>query len=193
MPNWLLNRSADSHAHFWVVQQYPLEDNRLYTLYYREDLMLCCKKKISQWVEKWNLLLLFCWDLFSSVSSWLRVCLNVSLWFLLFFHLQSYSLPYEINGACRDRSTEYKVKSFCCSKCKPGKMMRDVMMCLNAEMFWCLLGVLILIQELERREIVPARKIRCVCRVLMECTRRTWIITQTASHALDAMKVGIFL
>lgn len=150
-------------------------------------------KKISQWVEKWNLLLLFCWDLFSSVSSWLRVCLNVSLWFLLFFHLQSYSLPYEINGACRDRSTEYKVKSFCCSKCKPGKMMRDVMMCLNAEMFWCLLGVLILIQEPERREIVPARKIRCVCRVLMECTRRTWIITQTASHALDAMKVGIFL
>ncbi|TSU49997.1 Tumor necrosis factor receptor superfamily member 1B [Bagarius yarrelli] len=36
------------------------------------------------------------------------------------FHPQSYSLPYQSTGECRNRSTEYLSNNLCCSKCKPG-------------------------------------------------------------------------
>ncbi|XP_027024593.1 tumor necrosis factor receptor superfamily member 1B [Tachysurus fulvidraco] len=33
---------------------------------------------------------------------------------------QSYSPPYESDGPCRNRTYEYRVRNYCCSKCRPG-------------------------------------------------------------------------
>lgn len=83
--------------------------------------------KIHERLGKWNLLI-FCWGLFSGGSSCLSVCLYVDEKTLIhaffFSHLQSYSLPYKANGACRDNETEYLFGNHCCSKCRPGKMAR---------------------------------------------------------------------
>lgn len=133
----------------------------------------------------------------------LVVGLSVCQWLVsgsccFFFHLQSYSLPYEAKGVCRDSSTEYLVGNRCCSKCHPGKMTCWSMMwwcvfkCLNV-LVLTMWHVLISIQGPERRVIAPAWKIRCAYRVLRECTPKTWIISQTASHAANVKKVGVLL
>ncbi|XP_060714127.1 tumor necrosis factor receptor superfamily member 1B [Tachysurus vachellii] len=33
---------------------------------------------------------------------------------------QSYSLPYEMEGSCRNQTSEYRVRNYCCSKCRAG-------------------------------------------------------------------------